>query len=162
MKRLSYISTVLALCLMVLIVITAWHLRRPALDFTCASWLQQVNAGDDFNMTSNTMFTFTPDGAGFISMSGNVRHGGRDYTLRRDYRLTYRHEGGNIWQFTRVEASAAGSDEIPAGLLERNFYSIQKRKSGIFIYIAQVKDIPGAWTIGGLYSPAFMCVTGKD
>lgn len=162
MKRLSYISIILVVCLTVLTAITVWHLRRPVLNFTCSSWLQQANAGSDFNMTSNTLFTFNPNGTGFISMFGNVRHGGREYTLRRDYRFTYRHAGRNIWQLVRVTTSTAGSDDVPPGLLDRNFYSISKNRESIFIYIAQVEDLTRARVIGGLHSPAFMCISGRQ
>ena len=162
MRCLSYASTLLAACLCVVILMTAWHLRRPGLDFACSSLFEQENTGDDFHMTSNTLFTFTPDGAGFISMDGTVRHLEREYKLRRDYRFTYQHAGGNRWQLSRAEVTPAGSDDVPPGLVERNFYSTKNKKNGIYIYVAQVKDIPGAWTVGGLYSPAFMCVSSKE
>lgn len=159
MRLVSYVATGLCLCLMMLVLVTAWRLKPPELDFSCSSYFQQENTGDDFYMTSNTLFTFTPVGTGFISMSGSVRHGGQEYPLRRDYQFSYHNAGGNKWQFTRVEVTFAGSDKVPAGLVERNFYSTGKKKNGTFVYIAEIKDIPGARVIGGLYSPAFMCVS---
>lgn len=162
MRRLTYVTASLAFCLMVLMVITALHLRRPGLDISCSSWFQQENTRNDFRMTSNTLFTFTPDGAGFISMSGYVRHKGGEYHLRRDYRFTYKNVGGNKWQLNRMEVTAAGSNEVPTGLIEHNFYSTEKKEGATIIYIARIKDIPSAWVIGGLYSPAFMCVSSND
>ncbi|WP_085841570.1 hypothetical protein [Enterobacter asburiae] len=162
MKRLSYILTGLVVCLAILLAINAWQLYRPALDFSCSSLFEQENTGDDFHMISNTLFTFTPDKAGFISMDGTVNHRGREYKLRRDIRFIYKHAGGNKWQLSQMDVIFAGSDQVPAGVVERNFYSTDKKKNGIFIYIAPVKDIPGAWIISGLYSPAFMCVSNSS
>ena len=158
MSWLSRTVSLLTLLLMTLILVYFWQWRGPVLDFACSSWFRQYNTGDDFDMISNTLFTFTPDGKGLISMDGAVIHYGKTFKLRRDYSFTYKHIGGNKWQFLDVDMTQAGSDSVPSGLLERNFYSTENRSRGIFIYIAQVWDIPGAWTVGGLYSPAFMCV----
>jgi hypothetical protein len=161
-KHLIYIFIGLVACLTALLAINAWQMYRPALDLSCSSLFEQENTGDDFRMTSNTLFTFTPDRAGFISMDGTVSHQGHEYKLRRDFRFVYKHAGGNKWQLSQMNIIFAGSDEVPVGLVERNFYSTDKKKNGIFIYIAQVKDMPGAWIISGLYSPAFMCVSNSS
>lgn len=158
MNVISRLTTLLALLLIAVILVTVWQWRGPALDFSCSSWFRQNNTGDDFDMNSNTLFTFTPDGKGLISMDGAVIRHGETFKLRRDYSFNYRHAGGNKWQFSDVDMTLAGSDNVPAGLVERNFYNTGNRTRGIFIYIAKVGDIPGAWTVGGLYSPAFMCV----
>jgi len=159
-KRLPYLTGILFF-LMVLLLTNAWYLYRPVLDFSCSSLFQQDNIEDDFHMTSNTLFTFTPDGTGFISMDGTVNHLGHEYKLRRDYRFTYKHAGGNKWQFSHVNFILSGSENVPAGLVERNFYSLEKKKNNIFIYVAKVNDVPGVRIIGGLYSPAFMCFSNN-
>lgn len=158
MSRLSRLTTLLALLLIAVTLVTVWQWRRLALDFSCSSWFRQNNTGDDFDMTSNTLFTFTPDGKGLISMDGAVVRHGETFKLRRDYSFTYTHAGGNKWQLSDVDMMLAGSDNVPAGVVERNFHNTGHRSRGILIYIAQVRDIPGAWAVGGLYSPAFMCM----
>ncbi|WP_421512480.1 hypothetical protein ACOQH0_23540 (plasmid) [Enterobacter sp. JS8-1] len=158
MSWLPRMVTLMALLLIVMVLVTVMQLRGPVLDFSCASWFRQSNTSDDFDMTSNTLFTFTPDGKGLISMDGAVMRQGETFKLRRDYNFTYRHAGGNRWQLMDVDMTQAGSDNVPAGLVERNFYNTVTKTRGNYIYVAQVRDIKGAWTVGGLYSPAFMCV----
>ena len=95
-------------------------------------------------------------------MDGSVTHQGKNYKFRRDYTFTYKNAGGNKWQLLDVEVMLAGSDEVPLGMIERNFFDSGNNKNGKYIYVAQVKDIPDAWVVGGLYTPAFICVNKED
>ena len=157
MKVRTYAAIFIFFLLMMLVSITIWNLYDPVIDLSCSSYIHQESKGNDYLMTSNTLFNFSTNGKGFISMDGAVTHQNKEYKFRRDYRFQYKNVEGNKWRLFDIEVTLAGSDDVPTGLVERNFYTTQKNENGNYVYIAHIKGNERLWIIGGLYTPAFIC-----
>lgn len=162
MKYLSYATSALILSILASLSIIYWQMKGSLLNFSCSSYFAQDNKAEDFYMISNTLMSFSLDRKGFISMDGWVAHKGKVYKFRRDYSFIYKNASGNKWQLLDAEVTIAGSDDVPVGMIERNFFSTDNKKNGNYIYVAQVEDIKDAWIVGGLYTPAFICVNNKN
>lgn len=157
MKRLSYAAIFLLFSIITFASVIVWNLNEPVIDLSCSSYIRQESKANDYLMTSNTLFNFTSDGKGFISMDGTVTHHKKEFKFRRDYRFLYRNVDGNKWRLYDIEATLAGSDDVPAGLVERNFFRTEKNEYGHYVYIAHIRGDAKLWIIGGLYTPAFIC-----
>lgn len=145
-----------------LILLIAWFFisvnQNNKLNFSCSSYYEQKVLDNQFMMITNNIITFSKDGSGSLSMDGVVTHFDLTYKVRRDYHFKYTHKNNNIYQLFDIEVLTAGQDNTHQSLLDQNFFSVQ-RTSPHTIYIGTLDILDKAHIIGGLYAPAFVCIS---
>lgn len=136
------------------------HDRQHAtLNFLCESTLAVTRTKDadnkSFRFEGTVLVRFKSDRTGYLWLLGSADNGDDQTTVAREVVFTYRSKDERgIYAITPTEQNVAPRDNTPGALIEHQLIGTIGAASS---YIVRQTNA-NTYSIGGIYTPYFMCV----
>ena len=124
------------------------------LNESCSAVMQVHDSHAGFAASMNSVLVLSPERYGYMDMTGKMTFQGNTFTVSREIKFNYRHEGEDIFRITNLSISRHATDTAPDQLMDNGFFSMSNED----VRYMTVNRFRNALLIGNLQSPSFMCV----
>ena len=124
------------------------------LDNDCSTSLIMRDRINGFYIKTNIYIDFSKDSTGYLDMSGNISINDEVYTIARSWRFEYEFTSKDTLYLTDFKMDKRAVDNSPDDLVNKQVFNTFSNQ-GRYLKIGNMN---GAWSIGNLYSPVFLCI----
>lgn len=136
------------------------HWKTPGSDLEkdCTAIFTIRDRPSDFYAQLNLFVHMKRDNTGYFDLSGKTFTSKDSYTTARSYSFDIQKQSGSIYHLSNVKLSKRLADNTRDDIMDKLIFSIDSQ-DGRYV---RLTAIDGAYVVGNLYSPAFICIISHE
>lgn len=152
------LSAILLACFASYRMYMQWKAPARDLEKDCTAIFTIKDKPSDFYAQLNLFVHMKKDNTGYFDLSGKTYTSKDSFTTARSYSFNIQKQGGNIYHLNSIKLSKRLADNTRDDIMDKLVFSIDSQ-DGRYV---RLTEIDGAYVVGNLYSPAFICIIDHE